>query len=47
MVMLTSYGHRILVGRRVFKIMYLAVYMSNVLVNILILKIFIAKYCHL
>ena len=34
-------------SRRVHKIVYLAGKKSNILVNILLLKLFIADYCHL
>ena len=34
-------------SRRVDKIVYLAVIKGNILVNILLLKIFITNYCHL
>ena len=34
-------------SRRVHKIVYLAAKKGNILVNILLLKIFIANYCHL
>ena len=34
-------------SRRVHKIVYLAVKNDNILVNILLLKLFIANYCHI